>query len=470
MTNKAIAIDHTEGSTLKNIFRMGVPSAIGFFAANLYDFIDTLWVAKLGPSHVAAIAIFAAFYWVVSSVNQLAGTGSVSIISQNYGNKDYDRTEAAIKETFLLKWVLAIFFGALGLIFLDDVLLLLGATAEPIGGNGMSVLELARRYGTIQFFGLGFSMCAFTNYTALRGVGNPQMAMYLMVASVILNIVLDPFLIFGWWIFPEMGIEGAALASVISYTASFFGGLAIFYSGKANVKLNLRGKIPIKLKTLYRIIKIGAPSGINSVSFSLSRTIVLAFVATISTEAVAAYSIGMKVSALSIMILVGLGLGLAALIGQLLGAEKTDRAKKTAFQAIGVALIITITIALLTIIFAGPIMKIFFDAKDGVSEALVIEIGTVMMRIIAIGLPFVGVYLIMENCFTGAGNNLPPMVFGIITGWVLEIPLILLALKVLGWGEIGIWWSLTIATIVGSLLMFWWFSKGHWLHSRVKGE
>ena len=470
MTNKAIAIDHTEGSTLKNIFRMGIPSAVGFFSANLYDFIDALWVAQLGPSHVAAITIFFGFYWVISSVNQLAGTGSVSIISQNYGNKDYDRTEAAIKETFLLKWALAIFFGIIGLIFLEDVMLLLGATSEPIGKGGMSVLELAKRYGTIQFFGLGFSMCAFTNYTALRGIGNPQMAMYLMIASVILNIVLDPFLIFGWWIFPEMGIEGAALASVISYTASFFAGLIIFYSGKANVKLHWRGNIPIRLKTLYRIIKIGAPSGINSVSFSLSRTIVLAFVATTSVEAVAAYGIGMKVSALSVMVIVGLGLGLAALIGQLLGAEKPERAKKTAYQAIGLALIITITIALITVIFAGPIMQMFFNANDSASEAKVIEIGIVMMRIIAICLPFVGVFIIMEMTFTGAGNNLPPMIFGIITGWVLEVPMILLALKVLGWGEIGIWWSLTLSAIIGNSLMFWWFSKGHWLKSRVKGE
>jgi len=449
---------------------MGIPSAVGFFSANMYDFIDALWVARLGPSHVAAITIFFGFYWVISSVNQLAGTGSVSIISQNYGNKDFDRTEAAIKETFILKWALAIFFGIIGLIFLDDVMRLLGATAEPIGPGAHSVLELAKSYGTIQFIGLGFSMCAYTNYTALRGIGNPQIAMYLMIASVCLNIVLDPFLIFGWWIFPAMGIEGAALASVISYSASFFAGLIIFYSGKANVKLNLRGKIPIKLKTLYRIIKIGAPSGINAISFSLSRTIVLAFVATISTEAVAAYGIGMKVSALSVMIIVGLGLGLAALIGQLLGAEKPERAKKTAFQAIGVALVTTITISLLTIIFAGPIMQMFFNAQDSASEAKVIEIGIIMMRIIAICLPFVGAYIIMEMTFSGAGNNLPPMIFGIITGWLLEIPMIFIALKVLQWGEIGIWWSLTISAIVGNSMLFWWFSKGHWLTSRVKGE
>ncbi len=470
MANKSKIYDHTEGNILKNIFRMGLPSAIGFLAVNLYDFVDALWVARLGASHVAAITIFFGFYWVISSVNQLAGTGSVSVISQNYGNKDYDRTEAAIKETYILKWALAIFFGILGYIFLGDVLRLLGASPEPMSGATESVLSLGIQYGRIQLLGLGFSMCAYTNYTALRGVGNPKTAMTIMLASVCLNVILDPFMIFGWWIFPAMGIEGAAWASLISYTASFFAGLIVFYTGGANVKLHLKGKIPVKAKTLYKIIRIGAPSGVNSVSFSLSRSIVLAFVATTTTEAVAAYGIGMKVSALSIMVIVGLGLGLAALIGQILGAEKPERARSTAYQAIGISLIITGTIAILTIIFAEPIMRIFFDPSKGASEAAVISIGTKMLRIISLCMPAVGVFIMMEMVFSGAGNNVPPMVFGIITGWIIEIPLIILALKAAHMQEIGIWWALTISAVVGNALCFWWFSKGYWLKMRVKGE
>jgi len=462
--------DYTEGSILKNIFRMGLPSAAGFLAINLYDFIDALWVARLGASHVAAITIFFGFYWVISSVNQIAGVGSVSIISQSYGNKNYSRTEAAIKETYILKWGLAIFFGVIGYIFLEDVLRLLGAASESLGEGEESVLSLGIKYGRIQLLGLGFSMCAYTNYTALRGVGNPKTAMALMVASVCLNIILDPILIFGWWIFPAMGIEGAALASVISYTTSFLCGLIIFYAGKANVKLYLKGKIRIRLGSLYKIMRIGTPSGINAVSFSFSRSIILAFVATTTTEAVAAYGIGMKISALSIMAIVGLGLGLAALIGQLLGAEKVKRAKSTAYQAMGIAAIITSTLAILTIIFAEPIMRIFFDPDKGLSEAAVIEIGTTLLRIISLSLPSVGIYIMMEMTFSGAGNNVPPMVMGIITDWILKMPMIVLALNVLHTQELGIWWALTISAIIGSTLCYWWFSKGHWLEKRVKGD
>ncbi len=189
-----------------------------------------------------------------------------------------------------------------------------------------------------------------------------------------------------------------------------------------------------------------------------------------TTEAVAAYGIGNKISALSIMIIVGLGLGLAALIGQLLGAEKPERARRTAYQAIAIALVITTSIALLTIVFAEHIMRIFFDPSANASEAAVVAIGVKMLRIISISLPFVGVYIIMEMTFTGAGNNVPPMVFGVITGWVLEIPLIYGALRILDAGPVGIWWALTISSIIGISACFWWFRKGNWINVRVKGD
>lgn len=470
MSELARKIIAEEESVLKSIFRMGIPSAIGFFAANMYDFIDALWLARLGASHVAAVTIFFGFYWVISSLNQLAGTGSISIISQNYGNDDHARAVAAIKETYILKWIIAIIFGAIGLFYLEDVMRFLGAADEPIGGEGQSVLSLSMQYGTIQLIGLGFSMCAFTNYTALRGVGNPRIAMLLMICSVILNIILDPFMIFGWWFFPKMGIVGAALASLIAHTASFIAGLIIFFSGIANVRMKFKGEIPVRIKSIWKIVRIGTPAGINAVSFSLSRSIVLRFVAITSAEAVAAYGIGMKISALSIMIIVGLGLGLAALIGQLLGAEKPQRARQTAYQAMLVALVITILIALITIVFARPIMHIFFKPSQGVAEAQVIEIGVTLLRIISLSLPAIGMYITMEMVFTGAGNNVPPMVFGMIMGWVIEIPLILIAIYVLEAGHVGIWWAVTISAVAGSLLTFWWFSRGNWLKTRVKGD
>lgn len=445
--------DHTEGSVIKSIFRMGFPSMIGFAALNIYDIVDMFWVAKLGAEPVAAITIFSAFYWVVAAANQIAGTGSLAVISRRYGEKDYAQTERAIKDTILLKWMLAIFFGSIGFFLIDKILVLLGARGE--------VLDLGIKYGKVQFLGLGFVFSTFTIYTALRGIGNPSLAMGLMLASTTLNLILDPFLIFGWWIFPELGVVGAAVASVISFTIAFLAGLLVLFSGKCNVTLHLKSQVSLKAKSILKIIRIGLPTGINDISFSFARLVIMPLVAVFGTGVVAIYGVGMRVSALGIMIIVGLGLGLSALIGQNLGARKLDRAQKTANQASLLAVGIMAFFGLINFVFAPFIVKIFFQAPNLVS------LGTTLLRIQAIGFPLLGLYIILEMVFAGAGDNVPPMIIGMIYSWALEIPLILIFTRVFGFNQNGVWWAIVLATFVGSSLFYYWYRKGKWLKRAV---
>ena len=159
---------------------------------------------------------------------------------------------------------------------IDKILVLLGAKGE--------VVSMGISYGKIQFLGLGFFFSTFTIYTALRGIGNPSMAMAIMLGSTALNMILDPFFIFGWWFFPELGVVGAAVASVISYIIAFSTGLVIFFSGKCNVPLHLKSQVKLKVKSLLKIMEIGLPLGVNQMSFSFARLIVMPLVAVFGTE------------------------------------------------------------------------------------------------------------------------------------------------------------------------------------------
>lgn len=432
---------------------MGIPSMIGFAALNVYDLVDMFWVAKLGAEPVAAITIFSAFFWVISSANQIAGVGSVAIISRRYGEKDYPETERAIKDTIILKWLLAVLFGIIGFFLVDKILVLLGAKGE--------VVSMGISYGKIQFLGLGFFFSTFTIYTALRGIGNPSMAMAIMLGSTALNMILDPFFIFGWWFFPELGVVGAAVASVISYIIAFSTGLVIFFSGKCNVPLHLKSQVKLKVKSLLKIMEIGLPLGVNQMSFSFARLVVMPLVAVFGTEVVAIYGVGMRISSLGIMIIVGLGLGLSALIGQNLGAKKVDRAQRTADQASILAVGIMIFFGLINFIFAPFIVKIFFQSHNLVS------LGTTLLRIQAIGFPFLGLYIILEEVFAGAGDNVPAMIVGMIYSWALEIPLILVFTRVFGFDQNGVWWAIVLATFAGSSIFYYWYRKGRWLTKKV---
>lgn len=432
---------------------MGLPSMVGFGIGNVYDLVDMYWLAQLGPEPVAAITILGPFLWVIHSANMVVGTGSVAIISRRYGEKNYLETEMAIKETVILKWLVAILFGALGYFLVPFIIGLLGARGE--------VAELGVVYGRIIFIGLGFNFATYSVFTAMRGVANPKMAMILMISLSGLNIILDPFMIFGWWIFPEMGVAGAAWASVISYMVAFMVGMAILYAGGANIRLQLRNRRKLNWLTMWAILKIGVPSAVGHLSFSTARLIIMPMIAMFGTGVVAAYGVGQRVSALGIMLLVGIGLGLSALIGHNLGAGKKERAKKTANQAIYLSTGIMTFIGVV-IFFGGRfIMGQFFDDPE------IIGVGAAMLRILAIGFPFLGLYLILENIYTGVGENRPAMFFNILHAWALEIPAVYLCTQLWGMGQEAVWWSITGATIISTLIFYYYFSKGKWLDVKV---
>ncbi len=451
---------HTEGSVIKSIFRMGLPTMIGFGAANIYDIIDMFWLARLGVKEPAAVTFFFSFLWVLSSVNMIAGTGSVSVISQSFGSGDRGLTEASIKETFLLKALLAIGFGAVGLLLCEPVLKLLGAKGE--------VLSMAMDYGTVQLIGMIFPFCAFTVYTSLRGIGNPKWAMALMLASIGLNVILDPVLIFGWWIFPRLGVAGAAWASIIGYAFSVVMGLALLYGGALNLRLHVRSGVEIAWKNMLKIMRIGLPSGIGSISFSLSRSVIMGLVAVYGTEIVAAYGIGNRISAFGIMIVVGLGLGISALIGQVLGAEKEDRAIETARQSILLSTVVMTVFGAMCFLGADYLMRAFFETSGGGQPARVHEAGVILMKVFAFSFPFTGLFITIEQIFCGAGKNTPGMVLSIIGNWVIEIPLILLLADTVGLKELGVWFGITISSAISASAFYWYYTRRTWLSHRVK--
>ncbi len=448
------AAQYTEGSVIRSVLNMGFPSMIGFAATNVYDIVDMFWVAKLGASSVAAVTLFFSFYWVISSANMIAGAGSVAVISRRFGEDDIPGTEAAIKESILLKLGIALIVGFVGYGFLWPVLRLLGAEGE--------ILTLSASYGSVQLLGLGVSFSSFTIYTALRGVGEPRKAMVLMIAGVILNIALDPFLIFGWGPFPRLEVAGAAWASIISYGFTFIAGLVIFYGGFSAVRLHLRGADRVRMSRMMHILRIGLPAGFNSFSFSLGRAVIMPMVAAFGANVVAVYGMSMRVTALGIMIIVGMGLGLSALIGQNLGAGKPERAWDTSIASIRFLVGVTSVFSFAVILLARPITWAFFQDPD------ILAMGVPTLRIFALGLPFAALGITFDMSCSGAGENRAPMLFSMLHTWALQIPFILIATKLLGLGYQSVWWAMLLSGVLGpGFFWFTYFRRRTWLARKV---
>ncbi len=447
--------DFTEGSVAASVLKMGLPSMIGFLAQHLYSVADMFWVSRLpeGENGVAAITFFANLLWMLFAFNSLIGPGSVAIISRRYGEKDYALTETAIKETLILK----LFFGALlnivGLLFLPDFLQLLGARGEAY--------TLALDYGRVMIIGLPILYAAYSIFTALRSVANPNLAMALMLGSNILNVILDPFLMFGWFGLPKWGIVGAAWATVISFTLCFIVGLALFFSKHVNVRLYWRSSAPISLASMWKMVWLGVPAWLGELSFSLSRLLITPIVAGFGNTVVAAYGASMQVIGFGMSIIVGIGLGLSSLIGHNIGAQKFDRARATADHAILLSFGIMAAMGVLTFAFAGPYMRVFFDSEETVSH------GIAILQITAVSFPFFGAFLMLEQIHLGVGLNAPYMVFSIIHSWLFQVLPAVLLTQLLGFNEVAVWWVLTGSGILTTILFYFYYRRGRWLTAKV---
>jgi len=447
--------DYTDGSILGSILKMGIPSMLGFLSQNIYTLVDIWWVSKLeeGEAAVAALTFFGAILMFLFSFNQLVGPGSVAVISRRYGEKRYNSVEKAIKETLLLKLLIGFLFGVLGFYFAEDLLYMVGARGES--------LTMAVDYASIMFISLGLPFAMYSVFTALRSIANPQMSMILMVASNILNLVLDPILMFGWLGMPAMGIKGAAIASVISFAITFGVGLWILYAGRANVRLHLSGKEAISFPSMWRLLQIGFPAWIGSLSFSGSRLVIAPLVATFGTSVIAAYGVGMEITGFGIMVVVGIGLGLSSLIGHNLGQDKSERAKKTGNQAILLSLGIMVAFGVAIYFLAGKIMGLFFDSAETVAH------GVTMLRILSLAFPALGVFLMVEEIHMGVGLNAPMMVFSIIHSWGLQVIPIVLAVTLFAGTPVAVWWIITISINLSTIAVFIYYLRGRWLVTRV---
>lgn len=450
-----VKTDYTEGSILSSILKMGLPSMFGFVVQHLYAMTDMFWVSRLpgNESAVAAITFFNNLMWILFAFNSLIGPGSVAVISRRYGEKAYDDAEKAIKETITLKLIFGTFCGIIGWVFIRQLLGLLGASGDA--------LEMGIGYGRVILFGLPIMYATYSIFTALRGIANPRWAMGLMISANILNLTLDPLFIFGYLGFPEMGINGAAVASVISFTTVFIVGLFLFRTDKINVTLHLIGKKSISFLSMWKIVRIGIPAWIGELSFSLSRMMITPIIAGFGTAVVAAYGVAMQLFAFGIMLLVGIGLGLSSLIGHNLGGQKYERAKKTADQSILLGMGIMTTFGILIFFFGKFYMDIFFDAPETV------ELGYSILKIWLIGFPIFGAWIMLEQIHSGVGLNTPFMIISFVHSWILQVLPAYILVKIFGFDQNAVWWIMGLAGYVSVTSFYIYYRRGRWLTIKV---
>lgn len=439
--------------TVRSVFGMGLPSMASFLLLTVYDLIDIYWLARLGEAPVAAVTIFGALFWVVNFPNQIIGTGSVSLISRRFGAGDHAKTESAIKNTFFGKFLIGIVMGALGWFLCPVALTWMGAEPE--------VRDLGVAYGRIQFLAMATSLMSFSVYTALRGIGRPRYGMYVSIAGAVVNLVLDPLLIFGWGPFPRLGVVGASLASAAGFITVTAWGMVALSSSGSPVRVRWFARPWFSLDELRRMTRIGLPSGLASLSMSLFTSVLVMLVAVYGTTIVAVFGMSNKVLHFGRMLVAGLGLGTSALVGQHLGARDLSRAWATAIVTIQIATGILVLFAAFVFLFAEPIAAVFFADPEVVATSIPI------LRWLALGLPFVGGWIGAEQAYVGSGRTVPPLIAQTINSWIVTVPAMWFLGQTLGLGAAGMMIAVSAGQVTGAILGYVLLRRGSWLLHEV---
>lgn len=455
-----------EGSIKKNLLKMSLPTMLGFLMQSVYDIVDMIWVGKISASAVAGVTIFGTIFWLVEILNEIIGTSSVSLISQSYGSGDEEKTCTTIEQTLVFKALVAIIAGIIILIILKPLLGFFSKDQE--------VINAALSYGYIRIFFLPIMFSSYTVNTALRCLGDAKKPMIIMIIASIINIILDPIFIFdvitfnGFNILPEitirglnMGVFGAALATVISVVIAFSIGFWILMSGRTKVKPSIKKLFKLNLSIDVKLLTIGLPTGLQMFTRNFASLLTLKFISFYGTTAVATAGIGGRLFGFAFMPLVGFGMGSSAITGQCLGNNNVKRAKSTANFAALINAVSMVIISLVALLFPKQIMHIFIPNTE------VINIGATMIRVATPGLIFIGIAMGLGSVFSGSGHNIPFFISSTISRWGIQLPLLVLIIFIFHLPIIYIWISFLVADFVEMLIVLIAYKKGTWENKRV---
>ncbi|MBB6061959.1 putative MATE family efflux protein [Thermosipho japonicus] len=437
---------------------MGLPTAIGFSFQMFYDVVDLFWIGKISSKAIAGVGIFSTVFWVVEALNEIIGVSSISLISQSFGKKDYKRTNLAIEQTITFKFLIALLGSLFLFVFLKPILGLFSDDYE--------VISLGIEYGYVRIFFLPVMFSSYSVNTALRSIGDSKTPMNLMILSSILNIILDPIFMFEK--IPvlklkglNLGVTGAAWATIVSQTVAFLIGFYFLFSGIENIKPSIKGLFKLNLEIDKKLIIVGLPNGFEVFMRNMSGTIILYFVSRYGTTAVSAYTIGGRIFGFLFMPLMGLLMGGSAIIGQTLGAEKIERAEKVAKVSGWLTATLTFIFVILIVVFAPEMMQLF------TKESEIIDIGVLFLRYSVIGLVFLGYGIGISIVFTGSGYNMPYFFMSLFSRWFIQIPIMYIFSYILRLSIIWLWLSFTFGDIAEFLIAVYFYKKGDWKHKRV---
>lgn len=441
-----------------NVFYLAWPIIIQSLLQVSIGTIDIKMVGSLGVDAISAVGTGRNIIMLIMVLVMAISTGTIAMISRFIGMGDYKSASESAGQSFFLSIVASAFMIPLGLLTNQWILSLLGVNDN--------VLILAKEYMAIFFVSIPFFLLNFMAKSIFQGAGDTKTPLIIDIIMNGLNVIGNFIFIFGIWIFPEMGVAGAAMGTLVARLIGAILGWGALMSGKFVVKVYLLDMIKPKWNIGKQILKIGLPTALQGLSRNISSFLLFAILArTIQADAaVPAFVIGTNLNQYALMPGLAIGTAAATLSGMNIGADKLERANDTAKVCTILGTILMGILALVLAVFSTPFIKFFLED----SNQEVLQIGKTFLIIIGLSEPLHAVTITLSRTMQGAGYTKHPFLVTFVSWLLIRVSLSYLLALVFGLGSTGVWIGISISTAISGFLSIIVFKRGHWKYVEIE--
>lgn len=439
--------DFTSGSIRKAVFMLSVPMILEMLMESIFAIVDILYVSKVSVNAVATIGLTESVITLVYAVAIGLSMAATAVVARRVGEKDLKGASQATVQVLFLGVLIACIISAIGILYPKEILALMGAEPDLIAeGYGYTKVLLG---GNITI------MLLFLINAVFRGAGNASIAMWTLILSNGLNIILDPIFIFGFGPIPAYGVEGAAIATTIGRGSAVVFQLVVLFYGYSKIKIKFRDLV-LRATIMLNLIKVSL-GGIGQFLIGTSSWVFLMrIMSEFGSEVLAGYTIAIRVMMFTIMPAWGMSNAAATLVGQNLGAKQPDRAEASVWKTGKYNAIFMGFVSVVYLVFAPQIISLFNTTPE------VVKYGSLCLRVIAAGYVFYGYGMTVIQSFNGAGDTKTPTYINFICFWVFQLPFAYLIAVILDYGPIGVFWAITLAEVLIAVIGILWFKRGKW--------
>ncbi len=425
-----------------HLIRLTIPMIWGILSMMSLNLVDTWFVAQLGKEQLAAMSFAFPVVMVLISLGIGFMAGTSSVIARVIGKGDWDRVRCLTTDALTLSTLCAIVLSVIGLLTMDPLFRLLGAEE--------ALLPLIREYMVIWYTGYIVFLVPMAGVGAIRATGDAKLQSYIMLVAALVNLILDPLLIFGLLGFPAMGMAGAALATVVARTVSLVLGGYVLHRMKGMIDTSRR-PLAAMLESWRSVMHVGLPAASTNMIIPLATGVVVAMIAEYGAEAVAGHGAASRIEAMALVVFFAMSSVIGPFVGQNLGAGRYDRIREAQIESARFCLVIGLAMGIVVMLVARPMLSMFSD------DIAVLDYGQLFLLIVPLSFGPAGIIMVANAAFNGLGRPGPAVMISTTRMFLIMVPVAWIGGRWFGVG--GIFFGIATANVVAAILAYVWHRR-----------